>query len=396
MTLLLGLDTLITGNPMSTALFIAMCVSGSVMLLGLGYQLVPARRHKRVYVDPLYWVMNNEFRVPHYSFGEVRTGLVHVPRDFRDNHESLVQVKLPPRGCMSPRVLGTSSWTSCGSSLRMPDAEPTLHWAGRQPYATFKTKPRPPTRVLWRDVADVAEDGSPPRPRCLSGSVPATLPCASTWRTTPRTSAAVPCRAVASQRSCRCSARRSWRWAPKSVIIDPKLISHLWADNPATGHRLPGVRYCRESREIYRILRELVRSLLDRQQRVLRGEDPGRPLFVLIDEMNLVRMRLNQFWREELEGRGPNPATGWILELLCAGATLKIHLICAGQRLSAKTFGDFYRTLGRTSARSCSRSGRRAPGTCSRETSDPSPRRRTSRVAGRSSRVARLTRPRSR
>jgi hypothetical protein len=132
------------------------------------------------------------------------------------------------------------------------------------------------------------------------------------------------------------------------VILDYKLLSHMWARG------LPNVCYAGTPQEIHEALvwlgcdTELRESELTRRKHVglasadLHGNitaDVGPRIFVIAEELNATVKILKRYWRS-IGGKGPSPALEGLDEVAFTGRQLLANVDYIGQRLSAKATGS--------------------------------------------------------
>lgn len=134
------------------------------------------------------------------------------------------------------------------------------------------------------------------------------------------------------------------------VILDPKLMSHMWARG------LPNVAYAGTRAEIHSMLCWLAHDVTDDEGNVIyqseqtrrkqvalasadiRGNvtaDLGPRILVVAEELNVMQKMLRQHWRQ-IGGKGPSPAAEALEEIHFTGRQLRMHALDIGQRLSAK------------------------------------------------------------
>lgn len=134
------------------------------------------------------------------------------------------------------------------------------------------------------------------------------------------------------------------------VVLDGKLISHMWARG------LPNVAYAGTPRELHEMLCWLgddtitpdgvvvTDSELGRRKKValaaadIRGNilaDIGPRIVVICEELNDTQRTLKKYWRA-IGGKGPSPASEALESIHCVGRQLRIHAVDIGQRLSAR------------------------------------------------------------
>jgi len=118
-------------------------------------------------------------------------------------------------------------------------------------------------------------------------------------------------------------------------IADIKRISHIWAKS------VRGVRYARDIADIHDMFIDLSRELDRRNTVVDGGNDAGRRLVVIVEEMNMLIERLKSYWSKIRERGDPksSPAIASLAELLFAGRAVKIHVVMIAQYLTANAAG---------------------------------------------------------
>jgi hypothetical protein len=121
------------------------------------------------------------------------------------------------------------------------------------------------------------------------------------------------------------------------ACLDAKFTSHMWL------RRIPGVLYAAESEELHEALIWLDEELLRRARHVASGGNPADlvGLVVVMEEMNSASNRLRAYWRT-IKGPGDpmmSPALTALANLASMGRELRMHVLMAGQSLTAKSTG---------------------------------------------------------
>jgi hypothetical protein len=121
------------------------------------------------------------------------------------------------------------------------------------------------------------------------------------------------------------------------AVLDAKFTSHMWL------RKVPGVLYASESEELHEALIWLDQELLRRARFVSSGGDPEtlEPLVILAEEMNGASNRLRSYWSSiKVTGDpGMSPALTALANLSSMGRELRMHILMAGQSMSAKAVG---------------------------------------------------------
>lgn len=259
---------------------------------------------------------------------------VHVPRDFRDNPDAKIRIKLPLAWAAD-----TGSRTRLTEAVRqrLQTEELAASWQihGAVPHVEFSLPPRPPKIVRFQDVPDMwtAEDtgelyvGAGPR------GVPVTfsLLLESPHKLIAGGSGAGKSEYLAGQ------VGQLMRRGYGVAVLDAKYVSHMWL------RRVPGVLYASESEELHEALMWLDQEMLRRARFVAAGGDSDTlvPLVVVMEEMNGASNRLRSYWASIKEAGAPqmSPALTALANLSSMGRELRVHILMAGQSLTAKAVG---------------------------------------------------------
>lgn len=260
---------------------------------------------------------------------------VDVPRDIRSNPKAIVSVKLPldwigqdgDKAAVSKVVQ---------DKLAMSDLVPTWTLSGQSPRVCFHLLARPPDTVSFdRGVRDMstwtAVDsimvGYGPQDRLEDFSLQLESPHMM----------------IAGGSGCGKSTFIAWivgqlmRRGFGVACLDAKYVSHMWL------RRVPGVLYASETEELHDALMWLDEELTRRARFASLGNSPDllKPLVVILEEMNTAAGRLRAWWsRNKPQGeKGMSPALVALANLASMGREMRVHILMAGQSLSAKSTG---------------------------------------------------------
>jgi hypothetical protein len=128
------------------------------------------------------------------------------------------------------------------------------------------------------------------------------------------------------------------------LIIDTKVISHMWARG------LPNTAYADTPAAIHNALIWLGAELERRNRVALAAADVegdvranvGPRLLVIAEELNMTMNRLRAYWTDVKEPSDPprSPAVTALEDVAFAGRQVRINLLMIGQMLSAKATGS--------------------------------------------------------
>lgn len=284
------------------------------------------RRHVH---EPVATVLDNIIR-PRTPSGQ---GLVHVaiPRDFRDRESADIRVHVPMDW---PATKEDMSAVGRALEQRLSVDNLTATWTltGRKPYGHFTMPAKPPTKVAMADLMAMADNMAADKILMGAGSRNALV--------TFDLSAESPHLLINAQSGAGKSELIAWivgqfmRRGYGAVVLDAKFVSHMWL------RRVPGVLYAAESEELHEALLWLDGELLRRARFVSSGGDPAAlvPMVVVLEEMNGATNRLRTYWRDQ-GGKGMSPALTALANLANMGREMRVHIILAGQSVTAKSTG---------------------------------------------------------
>jgi hypothetical protein len=259
-------------------------------------------------------------------------GRVAIPRDFRDNPLAKIRVQLPEAWAPEPGDMARLVRV-VGMKLATDTLEPTWRLSGDRPYVELAMPPAPPGLVRFADAVAMLEGLADDE--VLMGLGPrSALETFSLALESPHL-------LIGGGSGAGKSELLAWivgqfmRRGYGVVVLDAKFISHMWL------RRVPGVQYAAESEELHDTLLWLDQELLRRARFVASGGDPATlvPLVALLEEMNGATNRLRAYWKGELEGKGMSPAITALGNLSSMGRELRMHILMAGQSMTAKAVG---------------------------------------------------------
>lgn len=254
-----------------------------------------------------------------------------IPRDIRDNEDAMIVVHLPMDWTPEKADMARVSTLLC-QRLSMDTLNAAWTLSGRKPHVTFGQPPKPPERVTFDEMvmaADMCADtcvvmGQGTRGQTVLFDLAIESPHA----------------LLAAGSGAGKSELLAWlagqfmRRGYGIVVLDAKFTSHMWL------RRVPGILYAAESEELHDTLLWLDEELLRRARFISAGGDPAalEPLVVIAEEMNGATNRLRSYWRGE-GGKGMSPALTALANLSAMGRELRIHILMAGQSMTANATG---------------------------------------------------------
>lgn len=263
---------------------------------------------------------------------------VFVPADFRDNPDAVIKIQLPldwigQDGDKSALIKVVAS------KLAIEELTPAWSLHGAVPMVSLHMPPAPPGAVSWLDAieeADALVDGS-----LLVGYGPRHKPeIFSLLMESPHL-------LINGGSGAGKSVFLAWlvaqfmRKGYGVMVLDAKFVSHLWLN------RIPGVHYASEAQAIHEALVWLDEELLRRARFVQSAADTDLasaslvPLVVVLEEINAASNRLRAYWKSIKGPEDPamSPALTALANLANMGRELRVHILMAGQSLTAKSTG---------------------------------------------------------
>lgn len=263
---------------------------------------------------------------------------VHVPVDFRDNPEARIEVRLPldwiGRDGDKAALVDVIA-----KKLALDELTPAWSLHGAVPMVSLAMPPKPPDLIDWLDAMEDAESmdegdlmvGYGPRRKTevfslllesphllINGGSGAGKSVFLAWL-----------------------AAQFMRRGFGVMVLDAKFVSHLWLN------RVPGVHYASEAKDIHEALVWLDEELLRRARFVQSAPDTDAaaasliPLAVILEEINAASNRLRAYWKSIKGPEDPamSPALTALANLANMGRELRVHILMAGQSLTAKATG---------------------------------------------------------
>lgn len=285
------------------------------------------RRHRRQVIEPLAKSVAKILNKRHID-GHGWTW-VDVPLDIRDNPLATVAITLPIDW---PGDQGDRVRLAKVVMARLATEDMVANWdmASVPPVATFRVPDKPPANLAMADVANLAiaetdlAMGHGPRGHMITFSL---------TTESPHIMLAAASGAGKSELLA-FLVGQLMRRGYGLVVLDAKYVSHMWA------RRVPGVLYASEDEELHEALLWLDGEMKRRARFVAAGGNPDTlvPLVVLLEEMNGASNRLRAYWQSIKVTGQPmmSPALTALGNLSSMGRELRVHILMAGQSMSAK------------------------------------------------------------
>lgn len=318
-------------TPLAT-LAMAMAVAAGALAMATWRLVAMAkvRAHRRNVIEPLAMAVARVL-AKRYVRGHGHEW-VDVPMDIRDNPEATVAIKLPAGWPGDPGERARVA-KIVASRLNLTDIQPTWDMAGAMPMATFSQQERPVDKLSFTEMANIQV---PDTQLAMGGGIRKKLVTFSLALDSPHL-------AIAAASGAGKSELLAWligqlmRRGYGLAILDAKYVSHMWA------RRIPGVLYASEDEELHDALIWLDDELRRRARHVAAGGDPAGlvPLVVVLEEMTGASNRLRAYWRTIKAQGDPmmSPALTALANLSSMGREMRVHILMAGQSLTAKASG---------------------------------------------------------
>lgn len=259
---------------------------------------------------------------------------INVPANIRENGNAKITINLPPEWVGDPGDRARLS-TLVANRLNLEEvaASWTLH--GAVPCVSFSVPPKPPKLITFQDALLDMSRTSEDAPMVGYGA----RDKVETFSLLLESPHALIAGGSGAGKSVLLAALvgQFMRNGYGVVVLDAKFTSHMWL------RRIPGVSYNAESQELHEALIWLDAELLRRARLVSLGADPAAivPLVVLMEEMNGASNRLRSYWGSIKQQGDPqmSPALTALANLSSMGRELRMHILMAGQSLTAKAVG---------------------------------------------------------
>jgi hypothetical protein len=263
---------------------------------------------------------------------------VSVPRGFRDDEDATIRMALPLDWLGTPADKAALV-DMVAAKLNLEELMPMWSLHGGQPSVTFSVPPKPPAMATWLDAraeAEATEDTAPmigygPRRRVEVFSL----------------ALESPHMLIAGGSGAGKSVFLAWLIAQFMrrgfgvLVLDAKFVSHQWL------RRVPGVAYASEAQEMHDALVWLDAEMMDRARKVSSAADTDAaaaalvPIVAVLEEINSATNRLRAYWKSIKGPEDPqmSPALTALANLASMGRELRVHILMAGQSLTAKSVG---------------------------------------------------------
>jgi hypothetical protein len=258
---------------------------------------------------------------------------VHVPEDFRDDEHAKIRINLPPEWIGDPgdkaRLVDMVA-----NRLNLDELSPSWSWTNGRHTVDMSVPSKPPPAVSFQDGLDILANvqdtelamglGTRGRPEIFSLAMES------------------PHLLIAGGSGAGKSVLLAWlvgqfmRRGYGVAVLDSKFLSHMWL------RRVPGVLYASEGQELHEALLWLEDEMFRRARARAKGDMTGfQPLVVVMEEMAGATNRLRQYWNSIKVNGDPqqSPAITAMVNLSSMGRELLMHVLMAGQSLTAKTVG---------------------------------------------------------
>lgn len=217
---------------------------------------------------------------------------VQVPRDFRDQGGSPVEIRLPANFTGADE--GTKKRLAATVANRLGMKDPAVAWelAGSAPRMLVSQPQLPPKLVTWEDARDFFMRTEEYRP-WLGATAGTEWLQAEMIADSPHIGLSAGSGAGKSE-LMKAIIMQALRWGWGVIILDWKEVSQDWADG------LPGVRILRDIADIHDGLVELQEELDDRKKAYRQDRTlPGRAkVLVVYEEMNATSDLLQAYWQD--------------------------------------------------------------------------------------------------
>jgi len=315
----------------------------SIFVLGVATVLAPSvrsswrtRTFRRNVIEPLASGVAAVAKVKYVDRLGHRS--VQVPENFRDLDMATIRVDLPPAwlGEDGDKARLTKL---VAARLNLEELSPSWSLHGAQPSVQFSVPPKPPASVTFAEAladAEATEDSAPmigygPRRKVELFSLLLESPHA----------------LINGGSGAGKSVLLAWLIAQFMrrgfgvLVLDAKFVSHMWLRS------VPGVLYASEDEELHNALIWLDGELLRRARLVSKASDTDAasaalvPLVAVLEEINTASNRLRSYWKSIKSSEDPmlSPALTALANLANMGREMRVHILMAGQSLTAKSTG---------------------------------------------------------
>jgi hypothetical protein len=314
---------------------------GQASMAGLGLATLGAReldkwrrtrRFRREVIEPVAAGVAAITRQKHAK-GQGHT-FVYVPEDFRDNEAAKIRINLAPdwigdQGDKARMV------ELVAARLNLEELSPHWSWTNGQHTVEFSVPPKPPKGVTFEQGV-AALEGVGPDDLVMGLGTRGKREIFSLALDSPHLLIAGGSGAGKSELLAYLIGQ-FMRRGYGVLVLDAKFVSHMWL------RRVPGVLYASEGQELHDALIWLDSELTSRARHVSKGGDPDKlvPIVAVLEEMNGASNRLRTYWNS-IKGTGDpqmSPALTALANLASMGREMRVHILMAGQSLTAKSVG---------------------------------------------------------
>lgn len=290
------------------------------------------RVFRREVVEPLAIGLSGVMRKGHVK-GRGHEWVL-VPQDFRDTEDSFIRVQLPLDWLADDgdrkRLVSLAA-----ARLNLEEVSPSWHFEKGRSWVDLRVPPKPVQRIDFaqaRGDMEAAEEDAPIMGFGARGKpVVFDLNLDSPHLLIAGGSGAGKSELIAG------IVGKFMRAGAGALCLDAKFTSHMWL------RKIPGVLYASEDEELHEALIWLDEELLRRARFVSSGGNPDElvRLCAVLEEMNGASNRLRRYWGTIKESGDPqmSPALTALANLSSMGREMKVHIIMAGQSLTAKAVG---------------------------------------------------------
>lgn len=259
---------------------------------------------------------------------------VRVDEDFRDNEAAKIRIQLPPEW-IGDEGDKERMVRLVAARLNLEELSPSWSWTNGNHTVEFSVPAKPPKLVSFEDGL-AALEGLDEESLAMGLGSRGKREVFSLALDSPHLLIAGGSGAGKSELLAYLVAqfmRRGYGVA----VLDAKFTSHMWLRS------VPGVLYASEGQELHEALVWLDSELMRRARFVAKGGDPATlvPIVAMLEEMNGASNRLRAYWGQ-IKGQGDpqmSPALTALANLASMGRELRVHILMAGQSLTAKSVG---------------------------------------------------------
>lgn len=321
--------TLAVATPVELAWTVA--TAGTLAIPGVAKTLKVAKFRREV-VEPLAVAVARTMKIGHEAGrGHLR---VDIPHDFRDNEMATVAIRIPVGWTAEDGDMARVD-KIVAKHLQVDELVATWHVHGHKPHVKYALPVKPVAKLSFAEGVELATQtdggqvamGAGPRGALVTFDLALESP-----------HLLIAGGSGAGKSELLAFLVGQFMRAGYGVaVLDAKFTSHMWL------RRVPGVLYAAEAEELHETLLWLDRELLRRARFVAAGGNPEElvPMVALLEEMNGATNRLRAYWASIKVNGDPamSPAITALGNLSSMGRELRMHILMAGQSMTAKGTG---------------------------------------------------------